>query len=623
MNSIYKSMMAAGFIVLTATLPLSAQNSAVFTDSPGLVSDKSWGTSRTERYDVAVYLGLPQMEGAQVGKITFPWIVEDGYSDVKIWLSKELKVENKVNVPDILIENAVAENGAMTLTLAQPYAITTGGVYVGISFTMNQVETDEQKTPIATLGTEEDIFGVGFRVHTSSTFSNRWKDIQTENMEVPVFEVSLAGVAEYSATLSFPQEAYLVKGETSELPVSFRNFGARKIESLGIQFKGAYIEKGVEVTADADKAQYFGYPVEGVVTMPAFEETGTYDVDVILEEVNGEKNALAALSEKTALYLCSSRPVHRPLFEEYTGTGCGYCPRGTLGMDKLKEMYGDKFVGVAYHCTDIMSVAATPDYPNYAPAQPDAYIDRYVKTDPYFGSVSPDNYKVFGVDKVWEAQEKIFSPVHFSVSCDWADDSKQQIDVKSDFSFVRDYKEADFRVVYILVSNGLKGEGKSWQQGNYYSGAVGKWPEEFDIYVNAPNPMPDMTYDHVVICMPEKNGVEGSVPSVISADAPLSHSYSIDLADAVSVRKASLVQDKENIYVVAAMVDGATGHVLNSALAFPGVSKVTEGEIAGDVVKSEFFSVTGERIASPQPGMIFIEMLHYSDGTVKAVKRIR
>ena len=69
---------------MAATLPLSAQENAVFTDSPDLAYDATWGTSRAERYDVAVCLSFPRLEGAAVESVSFPWLAPEGASDVRI-----------------------------------------------------------------------------------------------------------------------------------------------------------------------------------------------------------------------------------------------------------------------------------------------------------------------------------------------------------------------------------------------------------------------------------------------------------------------------------------------------------------------------------------------------------
>lgn len=596
---------------MAVALPLAARDNAVFTDSPGLVSNAAWGTSRAERYDVAARLALPQMAGTSIESVTFPWIATEGTSDVKIWLSKELTVENKVSVPDIIELDAVFADGKMSATLPQPYIVGEGGVYVGISFTVNEKDTPEQKAPVATVEAG-DMFGTGFWIHTSTTYGNRWKDIQAERGMLPVFEVTLGGVAERAASISLPGELYAVAGEESGVSVEVTSYGADPVKTLTLSDASGVFAGGITMTMAPGTEFYFGYPVAGELRVPGVETAGSYTLDLSVEKVNGEANALSDARVPLALYVCSSRPEHRPLFEEYTGTGCGYCPRGALGMEKLKQMYGDRFVGVAYHVSDIMSIAEIEDYPNYAPAQPDAFIDRYVKTDPYFGTDMEK--KEFLVDDVWESQASLFAPAHISATCRWSDDARTAIDVTASVRFVRDFQDADFRLAYILVGDGLKGDGKDWLQGNYYSGQTGVWPAEFDYLVNAPRLMTGMTYDHVALLMPEMRGVPGSLPASISADADLEHSYTLALADAVNLQGQSLIQDKDKLYVVAVLLDAATGRAVNSVSARPGDSAV--GLLPADGTGVEYYTLDGVRVDAPKHG-VYIE--RRPDGSVRKI----
>lgn len=597
---------------MAGTLPLSARDYAVFTDSPGLLSDGAWGTSRAERYDVAARLALPQMAGAAVESVSFPWLVTDGVSDVRIWLSKTLTVENKTNVPDVMELSAVYADGKMSATLPDPYKMDEEGVYVGISFTVEQKETQEQKTPVATVAAG-DMFGTGFWIHTSSTYGNRWKDIAAERRALPVFEVTLTDVSPRAVCIRLAEgERYAVVGEESEVPMEVVSYGADPIETLTLSDVSGSLSGQLTVGMDAETEYYFGYPVRCGLTLPPVEATGRHDIELSVEKVNGEPNSLAADRIPLILHVCSSRPEHLPLFEEYTGTGCGYCPRGALGMEKLKEMYGDRFVCVAYHISDIMSIAEMEDYPNYAPAQPDAFLDRYVKTDPYFG---PDIASGrFLVDEVWEAQASLFTPAHFSAACRWADEDRTVIDITSGVRFVRDYDDVDFRIAYILAGDGLRGATSAWAQGNYYSGETGRWPAEFDFLVEAPRIMVNMTYDHVALCMPEMRGVPGSLPASIKADESMEHSYSIALENAVNLKGESLIQDKNQLYVVAVLLDASTGRVINSAIARPGDTAV--GQLPASDTASEYFTLQGVRTYTPKHG-VYIEK--HKDGSARKV----
>ena len=71
--------------------------------------------------------------------------------------------------------------------------------------------------------------------------------------------------------------------------------------------------------------------------------------------------------------------------EEYTGTWCGWCPRGAVGMAKMQEKYGEKFVGMVYH-TDASKdpMVTTTPATEYAGA-PWGVLDRTLDADPFYG----------------------------------------------------------------------------------------------------------------------------------------------------------------------------------------------------------------------------------------------
>ena len=56
---------------------------------------------------------------------------------------------------------------------------------------------------------------------------------------------------------------------------------------------------------------------------------------------------LAALSLGVTAQTAQEPFVRRSVVEEFTGTWCGHCPRGIVGMERLSEDFGDRFIGIA------------------------------------------------------------------------------------------------------------------------------------------------------------------------------------------------------------------------------------------------------------------------------------
>ena len=79
--------------------------------------------------------------------------------------------------------------------------------------------------------------------------------------------------------------------------------------------------------------------------------------------------------------------------EELTGTACGWCPRGLVGMKMLRDLYGDRFIGVAVHQFNATDPMYTPDYADIdwsdggSKGAPCCMIDRNGEIiDPFYGS---------------------------------------------------------------------------------------------------------------------------------------------------------------------------------------------------------------------------------------------
>ncbi|MBD5289696.1 MAG: hypothetical protein HDS26_03315 [Bacteroides sp.] len=620
MNIAIRQIWAAAFFAIAGVLPLCAVNGAILTDIPGVLPDCEWGTLDKENYDVAVHVGLPELEEAQIVEVSFPLRAQTGISNPRIWFSRNLTVESKVNVPDIASYEATFEDGSVVLRLENPVTVGKEGLYVGYSFTVDDVSSQEGCYPVACVSSGEDIFGAGFWVHSSRTYANKWRDLEIDREMLPAYTITLAGLPEASVSIELPDELYRLQGERTQVEAVLRNFGSVPVSSLTFDIGSPWGENSSTLRFSPADGEFFGYPFKGYVSITAAGESGSYEQRVRVSKVNGIENSNPEREGVCQLYSCSFRPVNRPLFEEYTGTGCGYCPRGALGMERLAEMFGDRFVGIAYHCSDIMSIAEDIDYPNYCPAQPDAYLNRTVQGDPWFGD---DNSAEFGIADLWRKVADEFAPVAVELECDWKEEARETVVMKADFTFVRDYTDAGFELAYILVADGLTGSGRSWAQGNYYSGSdTGKWPAEFAGLIEAPNPMTGVTYDHVAVFLPSNTGIEGSIPSEIRRDEGMVHTFEIPLSEAVNLDGMSLIQDKGRLYGVVAVVDSRTKRVLNAARCdvpaeFSGIDTINSDAA---VVSVTYLNMRGQRIEAPAAGEPYIMLEVRQDGTCSALR---
>lgn len=74
---------------------------------------------------------------------------------------------------------------------------------------------------------------------------------------------------------------------------------------------------------------------------------GTQTLTLTAETFNGAPNGDSRKTATGTVVVMPFMPVTRPLIEEYTGLGCGWCPRGYIAMEEMAEKYGADFVGLA------------------------------------------------------------------------------------------------------------------------------------------------------------------------------------------------------------------------------------------------------------------------------------
>lgn len=619
--NITRLLFTAVMAAVTA-IPVSAQNSLSFSYNTGSSELAKWGTLKKENYDVAIRIDDANLVGKQIKSVTVPFDSADDLSGFKVWLSKELTLETvdgvKQNAPDIASVDAVVESNLLIATFAEPYTIPEGGLYVGYSFTVDKL-TDMTSYPVVV---SPESNPNGLFLHTSRTYRS-WEPKSESFGAVSAMTVMISGdFYENSVGIAAFSEQYAEAGKAGEATLTLVQNGSSMVNSIdytyevaGLTGEGHY-DFTESIPAQYSKKQDITLPV------PAVAEVGGYPLTYTITRVNGVDNVNAAASATATLNVMPFVPVHRPLLEEYTGMWCGYCPRGFVGLELMNEKYPDLFVGVSYHNGDILEIMSSTEFPSDVPGFPDAWLDRVHETDAYHG----DDYSGYGfaLDDVYLARSAEIAPASVDVTAEWADDAQQTINVTGTVTFIKDVTGVDYRLAYILVADGLHGEGEKWGQSNYFSGNTDYAESEgMDVFVNGGSTVYGLYYNDVAVLTSDIKGIAGSLPSDFKTAAPETCTYQFNVADAVNTSGENIIQDKSKLRVVAVLVDAATGEVLNSNKCNVGGQggtgiAATLGQ-KGEIESVEYFDASGRRVSSPSNGL-YIKSVKYSDGSVRTSK---
>ena len=568
------------------------------------------GTRKIESYDVAIHLTDPFLVGQAIYGLRIPINTSakktGGYS---AWLSKELKVASGKNVPDIVSVEFNATTRWVEVTFETPYVITEEGVYAGYSFTVSNVEAEADQLPIQTIATEET---GGLFIHTSRTY-RQWKERKGVGASALCVRLGGEGVKSHSATFVMPEElnAYTPVGEEATVTLSLVNHGTTAIRNIDytIEVNGTTTERHQNVQL---AAQYYGRKKSMDVTIPPVSQRGTRPVTFCITKINGEENQDPQPSAVLQMAFLAETPKHKPLMEEYTGTWCGWCPRGMAAMEAMTELYGDDFVGVAYHEGDAMQITNT--FPRDISGYPGCTIDRIGSSiDPYGGSAGG----TLGIRNDWIKRAEVIAPAALALEAEWGNAEKTQIVVKSTTSFVRSLSENPYRLTYILVADDLSGTGRYWSQVNNYSGQSGY---DGDPYLkpltSLPGTVVGMKFKDVAIQLSCEGpaAIEESLPSSVNDIDDYEHTYVFDISS------NSLVQDKSKLRVVAALVNTQNGEVVNAQKANVGdATPVKRISSDTEAIGIYYTDMLGRRV-SPNHRGIYIKTTTYSDGTQKNEK---
>ena len=198
-------------------------------------------------------------------------------------------------------------------------------------------------------------------------------------------EVSPEILEDVSSNLTATRENGLV-GTEIEIGGSIKNEGSTEVTSFEIEVLAGqdvipYSESGLNL-AKGDSYDF--------VVSDMFEITeGFTNVEMTIKSINeGNFNDEDVCNNEAKLLLFGTVPAEnkKVIVEEATGTWCGWCPRGTVWMDRMANRYPDHFIGIAVHNGDPMTDQEYDDGLN-ASAFPNAVVNRNNFIDP--GVIEP------------------------------------------------------------------------------------------------------------------------------------------------------------------------------------------------------------------------------------------
>lgn len=562
---------------------------------------ESYGTAKTETYDVAVHLTNPSFMGAKVTGIRVA-LPSDGITDASAWLTSALQLKKQngknVNNPDIAEKTGSPADGWLDITFDDPYTIPAEGVYVGYSFTVASLQESTEK-PVTVA---EGINPEGFYLHTSRT-KLRWGPMSEELGKVSDMTVRLEGSFPEKSAVFTVGKVISAVSEPAEVSLPLVNCGTTAISS--VEYTASVNNRTFSGTAipEAPVPGHIGAYGYASVKIDPVDATGEFPLLIKVTKVNGE--AVDSPEAEGQIKVYPFLPVNRPLVEEYTGLWCGWCPQGYVALETMKEREGDLFIAVAYHNGDAMAFSG--DTPNYPGGYPAMYINRS----------SPIEIRDIYTD--WEKYRTWIPDAGIDVSVDWTDASHTSLKAIATARFTESHSGADYRIGYILVADGLSDP--QWLQHNSFSGRTDKKDDMpgalGDIFINGDSYVAGLTFNDVAVATTDLDGERNAIPAEIKAGEEYSHPHVFDLASV----SEKVLSAPEKLRVVAVLTEGKSGKIINCNSSpwingEPFTSSVEITDSCFEPTEIARWTLDGSRIYSPAKG---INIVRYSDGTVRKI----
>ena len=306
--------------------------------------------------------------------------------------------------------------------------------------------------------------------------------------------------------------------------------------------------------------------------------------------------------------------------EEFTGTGCGWCPRGLVGMDLMHEQFGLNFVGIAIHQYN----SSDPMYPSRYKyiglyIAPCCLIDRSFECDPYYGTGNENDYRHILVD--FEQEMNLGALVSVSVDAVW-DNPDDPNGVKATIKVVPQTNINGAKLGIVLLADSLRGTSSAWKQSNYYtqysSSQLGDDLGQFGSGGANGTSTFFWDFNDVVINTYYEGGqYEMNLGNLSKGDAQTVE-YELAFPTKATLRAAL----KLNCIAAAAFVIDSSGKILNAGKIY-----VTETNGIRDISKTADsnlrevarYTLDGRMVTTPQRG---VNIVRLSDGsTIKVFVR--
>ena len=501
--------------------------------------------------------------------VTGDVLYDNPIKDVEVWIATDIEKEPIIKVQGTLSESGFAWN---EIQLTETYTIT-GDSPLFIGYTLDVPENENMYA----LVTDGDYPDNNYSCYTYSTY------IGWDELGMPAFGDeyhwlkqgldygNLALRARISGDMlpvndvsfvDWLMPSYAVPGEPFEVGVLVQNRAANPISEMTLTMEIEGMEpQNREITLEYGPIDYLETSVDWA-DFSCTTEGNNIAYKLYISKLNGETVDLSANAIEGYMLCIDNGYPRNQVFEEATGTWCGWCVLGYAGMEYMAENYAeDGFIGIGVHSSDPMASMDTADqsyyfFSDFVEGFPSAYLNRDIKNSIY---PDPEEFEATFLDVV---DLPAFASIEATLENAGSD---RVLTLNTTTCFALGEENADYRVGYTVIED----EVGPYVQTNYCSGYPGEYYGFGDLDEYVP-----LVYNDVARNCSKPLGIENSVPATTVADEKYTYSTEIQLGDDVT--------DPARVRVVAMVINQNNGMIENACVvktpAYSGVNTVSTSQ---------------------------------------------
>ncbi len=296
-------------------------------------------------------------------------------------------------------------------------------------------------------------------------------------------------------------------------------------------------------------------------------EPSRQHLQIKVSKINGKDVDITSNVNGSIIAVNEDEDVDRmPVIEENTGTWCGWCPRGLVGMEMLRERYGENIALIGIHTgADQKAFGFMDDVIATfgATAAPSCIVNRQYACDPYGGSsngyfgikddvdavIRQITEATLSFDKVVRSKDgqhiALTTSALFNVNCDYCPYTLTYVIAEDDLQY-------STQMNYYTNSSEVTAEMKAAYKQNA--------PELYELTQKPSNWRP--VYNDVMEYCAEGLGLDGSLTGAIVKGEAKKHNFVIDIPRYTTGK--SLVTDIDNCRLIALLLDTESMEIVNA-----------------------------------------------------------